>query len=200
MRIGLLGGTFDPIHLGHLIVAEDVRMRLDLGRVVFVPAHQPWLKADRKITDPAHRLAMVRLAIASNPAFEVSTAELDRDGPSYTVDTVYDMKSRLGPAAEMFFIAGADAVADMPRWKDPHRIVALCQIVWVKRPGAADIDLSSLMSTVPGAFECFGTVDVTQVDISSTAIRERIRLGHSVRYLVPAEVEAYIHEHGLYST
>jgi len=199
VKIGLLGGTFDPIHIAHLIVAEEVRMKAGLDRVIFIPARHPWLKADREITDPLHRLAMVKLAIASNPHFEASPAEIERPGPTYTVDTVEAMRREFGPRAEIFFIAGSDALADMPRWKDPARLVALCRIIGVSRPGSPVIDVAALGSVIPGVCGCVSMIDVPQMDISSTMIRERLREGRSIRYLVPETVENYIREHRLYS-
>ena len=199
MRIGLFGGTFDPIHMAHLIVAEEVRLAAGLDRITFIPAHRPWLKADREITDAEHRLRMVRLAIASNPFFDVSTAELDRPGPSYTVDTVEAMRRKADPDDELYFIAGADALADMPRWKDPSRLMTLCHIIGVRRPGAPEVDMEALGAFIPGVCGCIRMVEVPQLDISSTMIRARLRKGLPVRYLVPSEVERYIAEHRLYS-
>ena len=198
MKTGLFGGTFDPIHLGHLIIADDVREKLGLDRVIFIPARHPWLKADREITDGQHRLKMVDLAVASNPNFQVSDAEIERPGPSYTVDTVESMRKEFGSGEELYFIAGSDAVADMPRWNDPERVMSMCRIVGVRRPGAAEIDVEALRPLIPAVSSCLRVVDVPQVDISSTAIRERIRAGLSIRYLVTDEVEEYIHEHQLY--
>ncbi len=200
MRTGLFGGTFDPIHLGHLIAAEEVRVRLSLDRVLFIPARQPWLKADKDITHPQARLAMVRLAIQSNPGFSVSEVEIERPGPTYTVDTIESMREAAQGNGDFFFIAGTDAVADMPRWKDPHRIVTLCRIIAVRRPGAESIDMESLTPHIPQAAQCMTIVDVPQIDISSTMIRDRVKSGLSIRYLVPSAVEAYIFEHGLYAS
>jgi len=199
MEIGLLGGTFDPIHLGHLIIAEGVRQKLGLGKVIFIPAGHPWLKADRQITAAKHRLAMLKLAIESNQYFEVSTAEIDRLGPSYTVDTVEAMRNEMGPQNTMYFIVGPDALADLPRWKDPARVATLCQIVGVNRPDVPNIDLAALEAVSPEISSCAKFVDVPQIGISSTAIRESVRAGLSICYMVPAEVERYIHEHQLYS-
>ncbi len=198
MKTGLFGGTFDPIHLGHLIIAEDVREKLGLDRIIFIPARHPWLKADQEITDGQHRLNMVDLAVASNPNFEMSDAEMERPGSSYTVDTVELMRKEFGSGEELYFIAGSDAVADMPRWKDPERVMSLCRIVGVRRSGAAEIDVEALRPLIPAVSSCLRVVDVPQVGISSTAIRERIRACLSIRYLVTDEVEEYIHEHKLY--
>ncbi|MBT4513427.1 MAG: nicotinate-nucleotide adenylyltransferase [Chloroflexi bacterium] len=198
MKIGLLGGTFDPIHNGHLTIAEEARKKLELDKVVFIPARHPWLKADRDITDSQHRLAMVRLATASNPHFEVSTAELARPGPTYTIDTVEAFKTESGSLDDIYFIAGSDAITDLPRWKDPERVVALCQIVGIGRPGAPDIDIEALKPLIHGVSDCLRPVDIPPIDISSTAIRERVKAGLSIRDMVPPEVEDYVVEHGLY--
>ncbi len=200
MEIGLLGGTFDPIHLGHLIIAEAVRIQLGLSKVIFIPAGQPWLKADREITLAEHRLAMVKLGIGSNPHFEVATAEIERPGPSYSVDTISDLRSELGPEVGLYFIVGPDALAEVPQWKEPARLVDLCQLVAVGRPNAPKADLEALESAVPGISPRIRFIDVPQIGISSTRIRERARAGLSIRYLVPSGVERYIHEHGLYFT
>lgn len=198
MEIGLLGGTFDPIHLGHLIIAEAVRENLGLSRVLFVPAGQPWLKATREITAPEHRLKMVELAIESNPYFAVSTYELDRPGPSYSVDTVAFLRDEIGPDAGLYFIVGADALAELPRWKEPAKLAALCRIVGVGRPGAPKPDLPALEKAVPGVSTLINLLDVAQIGISSTKIRELVKNGRSIRYLVPLSVEEYIYENKLY--
>jgi len=199
-KIGVLGGTFDPIHLGHLIVAEDIREKLGLGEVLFIPAGRPWLKLkeEKTVSAAEHRLAMVRLAVASNPYFKVSTMEIERLGLSYSIDTVLELKAKLGARAEIYFIVGPDAMAELPKWKEPSRLVELCQVVGIGRPGHATADLRKLERSVPGASQRIKLVDVPQIDISSTEIRERVARGISIRYLVPEAVEKYIEEHGLY--
>ncbi len=199
-KTGVLGGTFDPIHLGHLIVAEDIREELGLEEVLFVPAGRPWLKLkeEKPISATEHRLAMVRLAIASNPYFKVSTLEIDRPGLSYSIDTVLELKAKLGAKAEIYFIVGPDALAELPKWKDPARLVELCQVVGIGRPGRAQADLHTLESSIPGVSKRIMLVDVPQIDISATEIRRRVVQGLSIRYLVPEAVEKYIAEHRLY--
>ena len=199
-KIGVLGGTFDPIHLGHLIVAEDIRQKLGLREVLFIPAGQPWLKLkeEKPISAAEHRLAMVRLAVASNPYFKVSTLEIDRPGFSYSIDTVLELKAKLGAGAEIYFIVGPDALAELPRWKDPGRLVEICQVVGIGRPGHAQTDLHILESSIPGVSQRIMLVDVPQIDISSPEIRKRVAQGLSIRYLVPEAVEKYIAEHKLY--
>ncbi|MBT9163207.1 MAG: Nicotinate-nucleotide adenylyltransferase [Chloroflexi bacterium] len=199
MEIGLLGGTFDPVHLGHLIIAEEVRCKLGLSKVVFIPAGQPWLKADRVITGGEHRLAMLRLAIDSNSYFEVSLAELERSGPSYSVDTVSAMRDEYGSEVRLYFIIGPDALVELHRWKEPVRLAGLCQLIVVRRPNSRREYLEALHPVVPGISSRVRCVDVPQIGISSTEIRERVRAGVSIRYLVPPEVERYIYEQELYS-
>ncbi|MFO8102314.1 MAG: nicotinate-nucleotide adenylyltransferase [Dehalococcoidia bacterium] len=198
MKTGLLGGTFDPIHLGHLAVAEDVRIKLGLDRVVFIPARDPWLKSDREVSAGVHRLEMVKMAIASEVHFEVSAIEMNRPGPTYTVDTLEELREDFGSEDELYFIAGADAVMDLPRWKAPERILALCRVVAVNRPGAPGIDVEVLKSLLPTVSGSLIVLDVRQVDISSTAIREAVRGGQAFEDMVPAGVADYIKEHGLY--
>ena len=129
-QIGILGGTFDPIHEGHLMIAESARECLRLDKVIFMPAGRPWLKSDRAVTDPAHRLAMVELAIEDNPRFEVSTMEIERPGPTYTVDTLTELRRRMG-GADLYLILGMDSVRELGRWHRPERIFELCALVAV---------------------------------------------------------------------
>jgi nicotinate-nucleotide adenylyltransferase len=199
-KIGVLGGTFDPIHLGHLIVAEDLREKLGLGEVLFIPAGHPWLKLkeEKPISPAEHRLAMVRLAVASNPYFKVSTMEIERPGLSYSIDTVLELKAKLGAQAEIYFIVGPDALAELPKWKEPARLVELCQVVGIGRPGYAKANLRKLERSIPGASQRIMLVEVPKINISSTDIRKRVAQGLSIRYLVPEAVEKYIEEHGLY--
>ena len=199
-KIGVLGGTFDPIHLGHLIVAGDIRQKLGLGEVLFVPAGRPWLKLkeEKPISAAEHRLAMVRLAVASNAYFKVSTLEINRPGLSYSIDTILQLKAKLGAKAETYFIVGPDALAELHMWKDPARLVELCQVVGIGRPGHTRTDLHTLESSIPGVSRRIMLVDVPQIDISATEIRNRVAQGLSIRYLVPEAVEKYIAEHRLY--
>jgi nicotinate-nucleotide adenylyltransferase len=199
-KIGVLGGTFDPIHLGHLIVAEDLREKLGLGEVLFIPAGRPWLKLkeDKPISAVEHRLAMVRLAVASDPYFKVSTMEIERPGLSYSIDTVLELKAKLSAGAEIYFIVGPDALAEFPKWKEPARLVEICQVVGIGRPARSQVDLRKLEASIPGASQRIMLVDVPQIDISSTDIRRRVAQGLSIRYLVPEVVEKYIEEHKLY--
>jgi nicotinate-nucleotide adenylyltransferase len=199
MKIGLLGGTFDPIHVGHLTIAEEVRLKLDLNEVLFIPAGQPCLKGERSIAPGEHRLEMLKLAIGSNPRFKVSAIELRRAGPSYSVDTVSALRDELGAEVELYFIVGFDALAELPIWKEPSRLLDMCQVVGVRRPGYAELDWRSLEQAIPGISSRVIVVDVPQIDISSTQIRKRVAKGLSIRHLVPEAVERYISENRLYT-
>lgn len=186
MRLGILGGTFDPIHLGHLILGEVAREELALDQVLFVPTGVQWRKAAREISPAEHRVAMVRLAIAGNPSFVLSTVEVDRPGPSYTADTLEQLRGTY-PDAEMFFIVGRDALEDMPNWVRPERIRELATLAVAARNGE-DVTVE------PPAMR----LEMPEIGISATDIRERVAAGRSIRYLVPPVVETYIREHGLY--
>ena len=144
MRLGILGGTFDPIHYAHLVIAEECRVRLGLAGVIFIPAGEPPHKRRQSVTPAADRLAMVELAIASNPAFRVSRVEIDRPGPSYSVDTIAALQAELGPEAELYFIVGQDAMADILTWHEPRRLLALCRLVAIHRPGVREPDMAAL--------------------------------------------------------
>ena len=197
MDIGVFGGTFDPIHIGHLIVAEEVRIKFGLGEVIFVPTGQPWLKANRPVSSAVHRLEMVRLAINTNPYFKLSTIEVDRPGISYTVDTMAILQQQLGAEARFLFLLGSDALAELPQWKEPSRLIQMCRLVVFTRPGAV-LSLQSLESAIPGISQRVIFVDVPQIDISATQIRQRVAQGASIRYIIPETVERYILEHKLY--
>ncbi|MCY4579373.1 MAG: nicotinate-nucleotide adenylyltransferase [Chloroflexi bacterium] len=196
VRIGVFGGTFDPIHMGHLIVAEDALAALELDKVLFIPAGQPWFKSYRQITEAHHRLAMVRLAVADNPCFDVSAVEIERSGPSYTVDTLAELRDQ-HEDADLVVILGVDALREIDRWHQPRRLFELASVVGMARPGAA-LDPSVLNAAIPGASGRMRLVDSTIIDISGTEIRRRVSEGKSVRYRVPAAVERYIEENGLY--
>ena len=198
MNIGVLGGTFDPIHSGHIVIAEKARLKCGLAKVLFVPAGQPWLKTDRTITAPSHRIEMVKLAIAANPHFELSSIDVDRPGPSYTVDTVNILQQQLGVEARIFFLLGWDSLAELPQWKEPPRMIQLCQLVAVTRPGFSRPDLKALEEEVPGITQSVAWLDMPPVDISSSDIRYKIARGLSIHSLVPKDVESYIVEQKLY--
>ena len=196
MNIGILGGTFDPIHIGHLVVAEEARTKLGLSEVLFVPAGQPWLKQARDITPAAHRVEMVRRAIADNPYFRLSTLEVDHPGPSYTVDTLTLLQDQLSSESSLFFILGRDTLAELPLWKEPRKVIQLCRLVVPPRLGSRD--LRHLEEAIPGLLDKVIQLDMPVIGISSSEIRHRIAQGLPIRYLVPSVVEKYIAEHRIY--
>lgn len=198
MDIGVLGGTFDPVHVAHLILAEEARIRLGLSKVLFVPAGQPWLKVNYVVATQQHRVEMVRRAIASNPYFELSTIELEHTGPSYTVDTITVLQKQLGAEASLFFILGLDALRDLPLWKEPAKLIQICRLVVATRLGSNVPDLRSLEEAMPGVLDSLVQLDMPVIEISSSKIRQRLAQGLSIRYLVPDEVERYILQQRLY--
>ena len=196
MNIGVLGGTFDPIHMGHLIVAEEARIKLGLAEVLFVPAGQPQLKQNRDITPAVNRVEMVRRGIADNPYFKLNTLEVDRPGSSYTVDTLETLQDQLSSETSLFFILGRDTLSELPLWKEPRKVVQLCRLVVPPRLGSRD--LRHLEEAIPGLLERVIQLDMPVIGISSSEIRQRIARGLSIRYLVPPEVEEYITEQKIY--
>ena len=200
MNIGVLGGTFDPIHIGHLILAEEVRARLNLAEILFVPAGQPWLKGGSPISPAEHRVEMVRLAIADKPYFKLSIMEIERAGPTYTVDTIAELKAQLGTEDELFFIMGWDNLAELPRWRQPSRLLTMCRLVAVPRPGYPLPDLKALEASIPGLSQRVTLMDKPEVDISASVIRDRVTQGLSIRRLVPESIDAYIRQHKIYLT
>jgi nicotinate-nucleotide adenylyltransferase len=198
MNIGVLGGTFDPIHMGHLIIAEEVRARLDLAEVLFVPAGQPWLKPNNAILPAEHRVEMVHLAIADEPSFKLSTMEIERAGPSYTVDTMAELSRQIGAGDKLFFILGWDNLNQLPQWHEPSRLVRMCRLVPVRRVGYPSPDLDSLEAAVPSLSQSIIMLDTPQIEISSSEIRERVVRGLSIHQLVPEPVERYIKQYRLY--
>ncbi len=200
MKIAVLGGTFDPIHNGHIIVAEEVKARLNLAEVLFVPAGQPQLREDSLPAPAEHRVQMVRLAIAEQPYFKLSTIEIDRGGSSYTVDTVTELQAQFSVEDELFFILGWDSLAQLHRWREPSRLIKMCRLVAVPRPGYSLPDLNSLETAIPGLLQRLILLDKPEVDISATEIRNRVARGLSIRHLVPEPVDEYIRQHKLYLT
>lgn len=200
-RIGLLGGTFDPPHIAHLFVAQEALTQLGLERVYFVPSRQPPHKRGQQISEAAHRLAMLERAIASNPSFAVSTIELERAGPSFTVDTLTHLRAQWGSQPRIALIVGWDMLLDLPRWRQPGDIVdAVDWIVAAHRPGydaerAADDALTTALPNLPAKLI---KLPVPQLGISATDLRWRVASSLPIRYLVPDAVAAYIAEHGLY--
>lgn len=199
MNIGVLGGTFDPIHMGHLIVAEEIRGQLDLAEVLFVPAGEPWLKMNNSISSAEHRVKMVRLAIADEPAFKLSTMEIERAGPSYTIDTIVQFNSQMGAGDKLFFILGWDNLMQLPQWREPSRLVQMCSLVAVPRVGYPSPDLNTLEAAIPGLSQSVILLHTPQIEISSSEIRSRVARELSIHHLVPEPVEKYIREHNLYT-
>ena len=201
MKVGVLGGTFDPPHLGHLILGQEAYEALGLAQVLFVPAGEPWRKAGRELSPREHRLAMVRLAIDDNPAFAVSTSEVDRPGPSYAADTVAELAEQFGPETELFLIMGADSLADFPHWHEPQRILKLARLAVAERPEVGEAGFGEgLPDELAAAMrERVAWLHMPPIAISASAVRERIGRGLSSRYWVPAAVEEYICHHGLYT-
>lgn len=197
MKTGVFGGTFDPVHNGHLAIAGEARVRLNLEEVIFVPAGQPWLKEDREVTPAEHRVEMVRLAIASRPYFRLSVVEVNRAGPSYTVDTIVELLSQRGDV-ELYLIMGWDSLAQLPRWREPGRLIKLCRVVAVPRPGSRRPDVEQLEARLPGISQSLTLLDKPEMDISATEIRRRVAQGLPVGHLVPAPVDEYIKKHQLY--
>ncbi len=199
---GVLGGTFDPVHYAHLAIAEEARDALGLAGVLFVPASVPPHKVGRSITGAQDRIAMVELAIAGNPAFHVSRVEMDRDGPSYTIDTIErllaDPPRPWNPAAGLVFIMSVEALIGLETWHEPGRLLAACRIVVVPRRGYPVAPREWTAAHFPGLEERVIVIDGPDLGHSASAIRDRAAAGRSIRYLVPPEVEAYILARGLY--
>jgi nicotinate-nucleotide adenylyltransferase len=198
MRLGVLGGTFDPVHRGHLMMAEEARRALDLAEVLLVPAGRPMSKTGQHVTDAGQRLAMLHLAAAGRPWLKVSTLEIERPGPSYTVDTIGALRAQYDSKAEIYFILGWDSLEQLPSWHEPERLVSLCRLVAIPRPGQPRPDLKKLDKAIPGISKKVVLLEKPCVEISASAIREMVGRGETIDSLVPAEVAAYIRENELY--
>jgi nicotinate-nucleotide adenylyltransferase len=196
-RLGILGGTFDPIHHVHLVAAEESRYQLELELVLFVPAGTPPHKPERPISPAPQRVSMLELALAGKPYFGISRVDVDRPGPCYTVDTLELLRTEWGPSPLLFFIEGADSLVDMAKWYRPQRLIELCELAVVERPGV-EVDLAGLEARLPGLRERLHWVQMPRLEISSSDLRTRVRTGRPISYLVPPAVEAHIQEHGLY--
>jgi nicotinate-nucleotide adenylyltransferase len=198
MRLGLMGGTFDPIHLGHLIAAEEVRTALNLDRVLFLPAGHPPHKELTGISPAVHRVRMVELAISSNPYFELSLLDVARAGKSYTADTLGLVQKERGPGTELFFIVGMDSLAELLTWRNTGDIIALSRLAVVNRAPYPSVDLSVLEARLPGLSERVVFVPIPGIDIASVDLRDRVRRGLSIKYQVVEPVERYILDSGIY--
>ena len=201
--LGILGGTFDPIHWGHLAIAEAARETLGLARVLFVPAARPPHKPNEPISPGLDRAAMVEAAIADNAAFELSTLELDRPGPSWSADTlaaIADRERAAGRVVDLWFILSAEAARGLPTWHEPGRVLDAARIAVLPRAGSPAIDPGWPEAAFPGHGERFRLLDGPSIQVSASDIRARAAAGRSIRYLVPPAVAAYIGDHALYRT
>lgn len=199
--VGIMGGTFDPVHHGHLVAAEAVRAHLGLDRVVFVPAGRPPHKSDSEVTDERHRYLMTVMATVTNPLFTVSRAEIDRPGPSYTVDTIRAFRQVVGERTRLYFITGFDAVREILTWREPDVFLRLCRVVAVTRPGYPLEEVEALQRRLraeTGTSDPLSILEVPALAISSSDIRRRVAAGEPIKYLVPESVETYIAKMGLY--
>ncbi len=194
-RLGVMGGTFDPIHYGHLVTAEEALQQFGLDGVIFVPTGQPWMKEHEVVSPTEDRYLMTVIATASNPLFRVSRMEVDRDGPTYTVDTLRGMKAELGTETDLYFVTGADAVVEIFQWKDPGELFELAHFIAATRPG---YDIAGFSAHAPSKHPGITVMNVPALAISSTDIRARIAASRPIRYLVPEGVKSYIEKAGLY--
>lgn len=199
MKVGIMGGTFDPIHNGHLILAETVRDSLNLDEVLFIPSARPPHKSRPDIISPEHRLAMTILATCSHPNFRVSTIEILRNGPSYAVDTIDALKREYPSNTEFYFILGADAALELSTWHNAQELIEKCNFIAATREGT-DIDIKTLESQFSkSAIGHIQKIKTPKIEISSTDIRNKIKQGQSIKYLLPDTVEAYIRKENLYN-
>jgi len=198
-KYGIMGGTFDPIHVGHLVIAEEIRWKFNLDKVIFVPAGNPPHKDISKITSGEHRYRMTLLATISNSYFDVSTIELEKQGITYTIDTIKELKSLCKNNTEFYFITGADSILELSTWKDVDQLLSMCNFVAATRPGFQLSKIETKVKELESKYnKCIYTVSTPALQISSTDIRNRIREGRPVKYLLPESVEAYIKKHKLY--
>ncbi len=193
-RLGVMGGTFDPIHYGHLVTAEEALVQFALDSVLFVPTGQPWMKEGREVSPAEHRYLMTVIATASNPRFSVSRMEVDRQGPTYTVETLRALAEE-NPDAELYFITGADAMLEILHWKDPEEVLSLAHFIAATRPG---YDLAHFEAEAASHHPKVSVMTIPALAISSTDIRQRVKEGRAIRYLVPEGVKSYIEKVGLY--
>lgn len=197
MRIGILGGTFDPIHLGHLILAEEARYLLNLAQVLLAPAADPPHKRDQGKSPAEHRVRMVELAIADNPHLALSRIDIDRPGPHYTLDMVRLLAAQHGPDTELYFLMGLDSLADLPTWHRPQELMLACRLAAFSRPDT-EFDWTSLEAALPGVRAQVIVLPMPLLEISGRDLRQRARQGRPLRYQTPRQVEQYIAQHQLY--
>jgi nicotinate-nucleotide adenylyltransferase len=194
-RLGVMGGTFDPIHQGHLVTAEEALSQFSLDEVVFVPTGQPWMKAERAVSPAEDRYLMTVIATSSNPHFWVSRLEIEREGPTYTVETLRALRKDVGPTCELFFITGADAMLEIFQWKDPEEILDQAHFIAATRPG---YDIARFEREAPTRHPNVSVMNIPALAISSSDIRRRVAAGDPIRYLVPEGVQTYVEKAGLY--
>ncbi len=199
VKLGVLGGTFDPVHMGHLVLAEQAREQLGLDTLLWVPAGDPWRKEGATVSTAQHRLAMVRLAIEGNLGFAATAAEVERAGPSYTVDTLRALRDE-HMGAQLFFLLGLDALFDVPHWREPAALIELAVLGVARRGDDVGPNSEELSRLVLGLSQRVCWIEMPRIDISATDLRRRAAEGRSLRYLVPPAVEAYIVRHNLYGT
>ena len=190
-----MGGTFDPVHYGHLVTAEAALWKFALDEVVFVPTGHPWMKEHKEVSPAEDRYLMTVIATASNPRFSVSRIEVERDGPTYAVDTLQELRRQAEEELELFFITGADAILEIFQWKDPDEVLSMAHFIAATRPG---YEITRLEEAAPTSHPHISVMDIPALSISSTDVRRRVRDGEPIRYLVPEGVHAYIHKMGLY--
>ncbi len=198
MKVGILGGTFDPPHIGHLVIAQEAAAYLHLSQVVFVPTRQPPHKPTDNLTPIDMRLEMVRLAIARNPRFTLSRVDVDREGPTYTVDTIRLLRRQYGEGTDLYFIMGMDSLVNLPTWHKPEELIQLCWLAVLNRPGY-QVDLDELENQVPGVRQRVILIPSPALQVSATDLQRRVQSGEPIEHLVPEPVAAFIYEHGLYS-
>ena len=194
-RLGVMGGTFDPVHYGHLVTAEAALWKFALDEVVFVPTGHPWMKEHKEVSPAEDRYLMTVIATASNPRFSVSRIEVERDGPTYAVDTLQELRRQAEEELDLYFITGADAILEIFQWKDPDEVLSMAHFIAATRPG---YDITRLQEAAPTSHPHISVMDIPALSISSTDVRRRVRDGEPIRYLVPEGVHAYIHKMGLY--
>ncbi|EOC99807.1 nicotinate-nucleotide adenylyltransferase [Caldisalinibacter kiritimatiensis] len=198
IKYGIMGGTFDPIHIGHLVVAEEVRDKFELDKVIFVPSGTPPHKKPSLVTKAKHRYMMTLLATITNPDFEVSSIEIDRKGVTYTIDTIKAFKEKFNNV-EFYFITGADAIMEITTWKSTEELLKICNFVAVSRPGFKASNMEKQISMLEQRYNAkIHTMVIPALEISSTDIRNRIKEDRPVKYLLPESIEQYIKKNGLY--
>ena len=196
--IGVLGGTFNPVHNGHLVVADEVRLHIELDEVIFMPAGRPWMKEGEAVADAGHRLGMLRLALEGKSVFSLSTMETERPGFTYTVDTITRLRDSLGEDTEIYFILSWGTLSRLPEWREPERLIRMCRLAVVPRPDYPRPDVEALNGVLPGLSGRLNIMDKPLVDISSSEVRRRVAAGLDIGWLVPAAVAEYIKEKGIY--